>query len=85
MAALRELVGRYDEVGEFRNHGAARALEGILAVVDGFEKRGELQKAVKGMKSFKGLLDLQKRHGVVSEKAYVDLASGADSLIERWQ
>ncbi|WP_158676900.1 beta-N-acetylglucosaminidase domain-containing protein [Wenjunlia vitaminophila] len=85
VTSLKELIGRYDSEGEFGNYGSARSLEAILTVAGGFEKQGELQKAVEQMRLFKRLLDQRRQSEMVSEKAYRVLASSADYLIEKWQ
>ncbi|WHY78448.1 family 20 glycosylhydrolase [Neobacillus sp. WH10] len=83
-AEMEKLVERFEEEGEFANHGAASALQAHLAVVDRFEKEGELQKAVKHMEEFKLLLEDQKEEELISEKAYHILKTGADYLIKKW-
>ncbi|WHY79959.1 beta-N-acetylglucosaminidase domain-containing protein [Neobacillus sp. WH10] len=82
---MKKLVERFEEEGEFANHGAARSLQAHLEVVDRFEKQGQLQKAVEHMKGFKRLLDSQKENELISEKAYPILRAGADYLIKKWQ
>lgn len=83
-AGMKALVERFEEEGEFANHGAARSLQVHLTSVDRFEKREAADKVVKHMQGFKLLLDHQQDNELVSEKAYNTLKDNANSLIKKF-
>lgn len=84
-AAMKKLIERLDQKGEFANHGASHSLLVHLSAVAHFEKRSKAEKVVKHMNGFMQLLDHQQENKLISEKAYNMLKSEADSLIEKWQ
>ncbi len=83
-AEIKKLVERFEEEGEFANHGASRSLQAHLISVDHFEKKKAAKKVVKHMKGFNLLLNHQKDHKLISKKAYNILKANADSLIKKW-
>ncbi|MBY7144683.1 carboxypeptidase [Virgibacillus sp. NKC19-3] len=83
-ANMNALVAHFDEEGAFAEASDARALTTHLTTVDHFEKQEEADKAVKHMNGFHTLLEHQKDNDVISEKAYEDLSTYADYLIEKW-
>ena len=83
-ASIMALVERFEEDGEFANHGAARSLLVHLISVDRFENQGETDKVVKHMKNFNLLLDYQKDNELISENAYSILKNNADVLIKKF-
>src|SRR5690606_24960943 len=82
---MQTLIQRFAEDGEFANDDVVHALQIHLTAVSRFEERELADKIVKHMQNFKLLLDHQKEHALISEKAYNALKSDADSLIMTWQ
>lgn len=83
-AEMISLVERLEKEGDFTSDEAAHALKVHLVAVDRFEKQEQAQKVVKHMTSFALLLDHQRDHGSISEKAYHILKTEAESFIMQW-
>ncbi len=79
------LIDVLDEYKEDLSGDVTRALNIHLTAVARYEEQEVAKKVVKHMKSFKLLLDQQKKDDLISEEAYNRLQAGADSLIKKWQ
>ncbi|MBO0991764.1 DUF4855 domain-containing protein [Bacillus sp. SD088] len=69
-ADMNVLVDRLHEAGEFKNYGAARALQVHLESVEHFEKKGSAEKVAKHLKGFNILLENQMKQQHISESAH---------------
>lgn len=78
------LIERFTEEGDIVNDDVARTLTIHLTAVGHYEKNRMTEKAKKHMKSFKRLLDYQRDHALMSERAHDTLQACADSLIQKW-
>ncbi|MCM3443648.1 FIMAH domain-containing protein [Metabacillus halosaccharovorans] len=83
-ADMQILVDRFEEGGEFANHGAARSLKAHLHSVDHFVEKNEMEKAIHHMENFKQVLDHHKGNKLISEKVYHILNSSSNYLLEKW-
>ncbi|WP_239544348.1 glycoside hydrolase family 2 TIM barrel-domain containing protein [Virgibacillus halotolerans] len=81
---MKKQVEYYEEQGEFASDKAAHALKVHLTAVSHYEEKGQAEKVVKHMRSFKVLLDDQKEDKSITEEAYQDLVINTDNLIEKW-
>lgn len=83
--SMKQLVERFEQEGEFTNHGAAQSLIVHLTAVAVYENKGQADKVVKHMEGFKLLLENQKEKGMVSKKAYTVLKGYAEVVIKNWE
>lgn len=81
---MKSQVEHFENEGEFANEEAASSLKMHLTAVDHFEKQDKEDKVIKHMKNFKLLLGHQKENELISEKAFNNLESYSDYLIEKW-
>ena len=84
-SSMGALVKRFEEEGEFTNHGTARSLQVHLTAVDRFEKLEAAEKVIKHLESFNALLNHHKENELISEKAYNVLKANADYLNKKWR
>ena len=84
VAHMLALIEGFTEEGDIVNDDVARTLTIHLTAVGHYEKNGMTEKAKKHMKSFKRLLDYQRDHELMSERAHDTLQACADSLIQKW-
>lgn len=84
-ANMKSLVEHFEDEEAFSDASDARDLKMHLTAVDRFEKQEESEKVLKHMNSFNTLLDHQKDNDVISEKAYEDLGTYADYLLDKWE
>lgn len=80
---LMELVDQLETNGEFsKDSDVAKALNLHLTAVKQFEETDKDDKVIKHLKSFISLLDYHKEEEQMSNKAYDQLLSGAEKLID---
>ncbi|AQS55827.1 gamma-glutamyltransferase [Novibacillus thermophilus] len=80
-----ERVEQFERDGEMANSDVARLLRNHLTAVGHYEGQGSVEKAVKHMHSFQQLLDYQKEHEQMSERAYNTLYADTEVLLEKWK
>lgn len=85
ISSMIERVDRYEEEGEFANHGIARSLKVHLESVNHFEHKGDINKAIKHMEGFKDLLNNHNDNDMMSEKVYNIFKADTDALLTKWQ
>lgn len=81
---MEDIVQRMDENGDISNSETTHLLSTHLISVNQFEKTDQPQKVVKHLKSFNDLLENQRKHEFISEKAYNLLKDDAEHLINKW-
>src|SRR5699024_12836814 len=79
-----DIVQRIDENRDISNSETTHLLSTHLISVNQFEKTDQTQKVVKHLKSFNDLLENQRKHEFISEKAYNLLKDDAEHLINKW-
>ncbi|MFS0613992.1 FIMAH domain-containing protein [Lederbergia ruris] len=85
MDGLKGLVEKMEASGEFTNGNAAHSLKLHLTALSHYENQQATAKVIKHMEGFKVLLDDQKSNGLITEKAYNRLKTGANSYMIKWR
>ncbi|UOQ91882.1 fibronectin type III domain-containing protein [Halobacillus shinanisalinarum] len=82
---MQEVVKRFEDDGEFINHGVAQSLKAQLNTVNRFIQKNASEKAIKHMTKVKYLLEHRKANNQISDNAYNYLMMNADDLINKWK
>ncbi|WP_197046733.1 glycoside hydrolase family 3 protein [Oceanobacillus salinisoli] len=82
---MKEGIDRFEEDGEFANHGAASSLQAILDSVEKFEEKDDAEKVIHHLELFDDKLEQQKEKESISDTAYTELKESTTKLIEIWQ
>lgn len=82
---LKSNIDQLQKGNEIKKDKAAHELNIHLNAVEHFTKQKKAKKVVKHMKSFKSLVDHQKKEDAISDKASKTLHKEADSIINEWQ
>lgn len=82
---MQEVVKRFENNGEFVNHGVAQSLKAQLNTVNKFIQKNASEKAIKHMTNVKSLLEHRKESNQITDSAYNYLMMNADDLINKWK
>lgn len=81
---MRKIVESFAEMDQFTSEEAIRHLSIHLTALEHYEKQENKLKMLKHLVNFKTLLDYQNENEMISERAYNELFSDAEHLIDKW-
>lgn len=83
-ANMKTLVKYFADEGEFENDRDVRSLQTHLSAIERFEEKESVDKVIKHLEGFQQLLNYQKNNKVISNRAFGDLQTYTDYIIEKW-